>query len=114
MSDPKMNDAISRSAVLDALEAEKARLMEQNEGSWPFTGKILTRAVDAAHEFVKDLPAIDATPVVHARWIPIKLYGRDHAIKCSACNNCDNPSKVPGRYCWQCGARMDGEENAAD
>ena len=64
------------------------------------------------HECIKalsELPALDVAPVVHARWIPIKLYGVDHAIKCSACNNCDNPSKVPGRYCWQCGARMDGE-----
>lgn len=59
-------------------------------------------------EAINRIAALDA-PVVHARWIPIKLYGRDHAIKCSACNNCDNPSKVPGRYCWQCGARMDGE-----
>ena len=61
-------------------------------------------------------PVVDAAPVAHARWIPITLYGGEHAIKCSACNNCDNPSKVPGRYCWQCGAKMDakGEGNAEE
>ena len=57
-------DAISRSAVLDALETEKRRLMEQNEGSWPFTRQILIRAVDAVYEFVKALPALDVAPVV--------------------------------------------------
>ena len=106
-----MTDAISRSAVLDALEAEKARLMEQNEGSWPFTGKILTRAVDTVHEFVKDLPALDVAPVVHAHWI--KTSGSDgfvSTLRCSKCGNAENSTYIPGNFCWFCGARMDGEE----
>lgn len=109
----KMMDAISRSAVLDIIKEER-RFIESlretafdNEDRAHNTGE-LGCAIRIARK-IKDIPALDAAPVVHARWIPIKLYGGDHAIKCSACNNCDNPSKVPGRYCWQCGAQMDGE-----
>lgn len=91
------NDTISRSAVLKIMEND----LLLHESEVEIVEEICTR--------VRELPALDVAPVVHARWIPIKLYGVDHAIKCSACNNCDNPSKVPGRYCWQCGARMDGE-----
>ena len=92
------NDAISRSAVIDRI-AEF--LGPKGLDEW--------EVMVAIRDIIENAPALDVAPVVHARWIPIKLYGGDHAIKCSACNNCDNPSKVPGRYCWQCGARMDGE-----
>lgn len=89
------NDAISRRAVLEMTSTVAAH-GAKFEVIFP--------------DDVEQLPALDVAPVVHARWIPIKLYGEDHAIKCSACNNCDNPSKVPGRYCWQCGAKMDAKE----
>ena len=92
------NDAISRSAVIDRI-AEF--LGPKGLDEW--------EVMVAIRDIIENAHALDVAPVVHARWIPIKLYGGDHAIKCSACNNCDNPSKVPGRYCWQCGARMDGE-----
>lgn len=100
-----MDDSISRSRVLEALEAEKGRLMAQKGNSWPFTGEILTRAIDSVHEFIKGLPALDVAPVVHARWIGEKW--------CYQCTNCgsgapkDGGEKSP--YCPNCGARMDGE-----
>lgn len=94
------NDAISRSAVLKEIDWAIDLAMDDE----------MHHAMCTLGERFKELPALDVAPVVHARWIPIELYGGVHAIKCSACNNCDNPSKVPGRYCWQCGARMDGEE----
>ena len=94
-------DAISRSAVLKV--GNVRQVTEYDEAGYYTTYNAVPVIV------IEALPALDVAPVVHARWIPIKLYGGVHAIKCSACNNCDNPSKVPGRYCWQCGARMDGE-----
>ena len=60
---------------------------------------------DMSVELINELPALDLAPVVHARWITVKLAGKVHALKCSACNNCDNPSKVPGNYCWFCGGK---------
>ena len=62
-----MNYAISRSRVLEALEAEKARLMEQKDAGWPFTTEVLVRAVDTVIEFIKGLPALDVAPVVRCR-----------------------------------------------
>ena len=94
MNDSNATNAISRNAAIEAL----------NQHSYE-----TSRDYDKTVELLNELPALDVAPVVHARWIPITLYGKEHAIKCSACNNCDNPSKVPGRYCWQCGARMDGD-----
>lgn len=93
-----MNDAISMSDALDAVYNMDVSDCANAE-----------EAVGKIYQAIGNLPNLDVAPVVHARWIPIELYGGVHAIKCSACNNCDNPSKVPGRYCWQCGARMDGE-----
>lgn len=57
-------------------------------------------------------PTIDAVPVVHGHWIKV-LGGNGlvSTIRCSECDNCDNPSYIPGNYCWFCGAKMDGGED---
>lgn len=61
-----------------------------------------------------DAPTIDAVPVVHARWINHK---DEH--QCSACKEftvVDAYVWIQLRYdfCPYCGAKMDGDENAAD
>ncbi len=55
---------------------------------------------------IKDLPAVDAAPVVHGRWInQDSTYTK---YQCSACKE-KNFDGV-GRFCPNCGARMDKEE----
>ena len=89
MNDPKTTDAISRSAVLDAISKS---------------------TVIPCHEVVQaicELPALDVAPVVHARWIWVK----DH-WECSACRGSrfhDIALGCDASYCGRCGARMDGE-----
>lgn len=70
----------------------------------------LTKAMEG---LIDSLPTVDAVPVVHA--YPIFDYKRIYA-KCSNCMqytiryfvyNWDN-------YCSMCGAKMDGDRNAAD
>ena len=100
-----MTDAISRSAVLPAL-------VNHNDGylmycDWHDSVKECQSAIDS-------IPALDVAPVVHARWIVKRMAGNIIALQCSSCENYDNPSKVRGNFCWNCGARMDGEENEAD
>ena len=55
-------------------------------------------------------PAADVAPVVHGRW----LCGEDYMF-CSKCgmqwNYCDNDTQ-DFKYCPNCGAKMDGGEDA--
>lgn len=68
-----------------------------------------------------DLPAVDAVEVRHGRWIECEDATLDVYYKCSVCGNEwdiieGTPEDNNMKYCPECGARMDGEEehNAAD
>ena len=65
---------------------------------------------------IEDIPAVDATPVVHGRWVHTTKEDDDwggtfHRFTCSACDWSmgDNPDGW-GNYCPNCGAKMDLEE----
>lgn len=61
-------------------------------------------------ELISDAPTIDAKPVIYSRWAEVK----PHLIPLSnrytegyfICGNCSHVSKVKGRYCHYCGAKM--------
>lgn len=60
-------------------------------------------------------PAADVAPVVHGRWIEKSAPARKIYFECSHCGAQENKhTAIKGHYCWRCGARMDGEENATD
>lgn len=96
-----MTDAISRSAAVKALTHIAMQVSKDK-----------MRTVSRCVNEIEMLPALDVAPVVHARWIAIRMAGERVAIQCSACKNYDNPSKVRGNYCWNCGAKMDGDADA--
>ena len=52
------------------------------------------------------LPTVDAVPVVHGKW--------DRTTSDYECSNCQYPMDYITPYCPNCGARMDGDINAAD
>ena len=74
-----------------------------------------TAAIDAlkraaywqdAERKITELPAVDAAPVVHARWIDIPDKPYWDQKMCSVCGDyfcCQN------NYCPNCGAKMDEE-----
>lgn len=107
-------DAISRSAVLDIIKEER-RFIESlrettfdNEDRAHNTGE-LGCAIRLARK-IKDIPALDVAPVVHAHWI--KTLGSDgfvSTLRCSKFGNAENSTYIPGNFCWFCGAMMDGE-----
>ena len=50
------------------------------------------------------VPTVDAVPVVHAHYVK----GSNGEWYCSNCRRIDDKYSV-ARYCWNCGAKMDGE-----
>lgn len=94
-----MSELINRSALIDALSALD-----------PFVQDYIRSCVK---HIVVTAPAVDAVPVVHARWV----YGEDVDIQCSECgrdamSDWMKYTQVYSPYCPWCGAKMDG--GAAD
>ena len=96
-----MTDAISRSAVHIVINSQIFDTEYPSE-------------LDELERLINELPALDVAPVVHAWWI-LKHVGVGHYWECSACrtNPCIYVTENT-KFCPNCGARMDGEENAAD
>ena len=97
-----MDEYIDREAALDAIT--------------DLAGKVSTRsayeAVWKSARVLEKIPTADVAPVVHGRWAHL---GGDEWC-CSACGfvittegSWDKPTK---KYCEDCGARMDGDDDA--
>jgi hypothetical protein len=113
-----MTDAISRRRVLNALEAEKARLMGGKGCDWPFTGEILAKAVDTVIDFIKQLPALDVAPVVRCYECKYRCTQTCPMYHTEIClddldgfDSYDTDRTDDNGFC-HLGARMDGEEDA--
>ena len=94
-----MSDLISRTALLESYDI--AKMVEYDE-----TGCGVTR-IAIPVQAIKDAPAVDAVPVVHAKWV----FDRPYHYKCSACNNMWSSVAMVMSYCPNCGAKMDGGLN---
>lgn len=101
-----MTDTISRSMMIRAL-----------------TGNILFAEdeIDLIKEvidMIETAPALDVAPVVHARWIDMQEDDYTEGMwRCSNCCSdryfdCFLPSQMGVRYCPNCGAKMDGGDEA--
>lgn len=64
-------------------------------------------------ERLNRIPAVDAVEVRHGRWkrVDYEMVGHDYV-----CSECGEKNDRASRWCPDCGARMDGEEehNASD
>ncbi len=62
---------------------------------------------------VQKMPTVDAVPVRHGQWIERGYMGNDNwDYMCSVCGAGEvHTKRVEVRYCWNCGARMDGKGN---
>lgn len=73
--------------------------------------KALLAAYDAAHvgppggarKLMVEAPAVDAVPVMHGRWWDVG------SLSCR-CSECGCKAAAETKYCPNCGARMDEEE----
>lgn len=92
--------------LIDA-DALREVWLENGENEYIYDTNIFLNSID-------DAPTVDAVPVVHARWIVTRISGSVVMLQCSACKKFENPSKTLGNYCWNCGARMDGDTHGTD
>lgn len=72
---------------------------------------------EIALDLVEDAPTVDAVSAKHGHWNVKYAPSKDELtlIECSECGARQfvmNPKKE--RYCFNCGAKMDGDENAVD
>ena len=76
-----------------------------------------TIAVGICESHVKDMPTIDAAPVVHAKWeMDYSWHGH---CRCSNCHGTSVEAEWLNRYMWpycpNCGAQMNrGEDDETD
>lgn len=103
-----INDLISREALMQFLIRRDH--YDRENGSEEFIS-----GIETVLEYAESLPAVDAAPVVHGRWIPnireetraYPPYTYQNGFKCSLCGRVTRSDKEP--YC-HCGAKMDKEE----
>ena len=91
-----MSDLISRQAAIDAFHKE---LHESGEREYAI-------GFGGVEKILKDLPSVEAVPAVHGRLTKI---GEDFVYQCSVCQG---KMLFKGAYCKNCGAKMDGGEDA--
>ena len=80
-------------------------------GSAPLVGAC-TSDNEYLSDRLKKAPTIEATPVVHGRWIGKPICGNDNC-RCSECGSWHHihanlRGEVMQKYCPNCGAKMDG------
>lgn len=102
-----MDDAISRSAVLNRLETLRR--------NYTLKAGYHDAMTDAIGE-VRSASSLDVEPVVRGRWGEYETNPLAYSLSGFPCSVCGmHQDDIRGLYyCPNCGARMDGEENAAD
>ena len=112
-----MPEYIKREAVLRAVQGQRS----------PCRSPAQNRILDCLKAAVIRISAADVAPVVHGRWewfdeetgTPSTGYEREWGWRCSHCkeelpDDYDDPDDRPAfRFCYNCGAKMDGGDNDA-
>ena len=103
-------DYISREAALDRFTYEKGKIIPETIES----GEENTVSFKDVKSVLRSFPAADVALVVHGEWIE-----KDGDLYCSNCwyqipdcaGNATVISRVENRYCYFCGAKMDGGDS---
>lgn len=99
------NDLISRVAAIDALTDNNIKKNSDNV----YDGE-LHRTKRAAIRIIANMPAVDAEPIRHGRWIKMTESPEWDQKRCSVCGDI---SCCQRNYCPNCGTKMDGGNDDA-
>ena len=110
--------------LIDADKLHYVKMLVQNPNNGKHKHLVAVRA-----EEINKAPAVDAQPIIHARWLgfeqvapgewaehEVKLDERGRATESCRCSNCrewlvgSDEYDCNGRYCPNCGAKMDLKE----
>lgn len=101
----EMKEYIDRERLKEAFHADLQSLQSVDE----HTMSLILIEIDEA-------PAADVAPVRHERWIFDHMTGEwSYYSRCSECGHqeffANDSVEKRHKYCYSCGARMDGKEN---
>lgn len=105
-----MDEYIDREALIADIDEEieqdsKMYTREQNY--------YIEKGLRIARKDIQSAPAADVAEVKHGEWVavPSSDMATGKAYKCSECKKMRYGARLPP-YCQECGAKMDGKENA--
>lgn len=125
-----MDEFIKREAAIAIIEEKQKELCPVGRYGRGYVYGSDREKYDAWDEIVdalENIPAADVAPVVHAQWewfdeetgTPFTGYEREWGWRCSHCaeelpDDYDDPDDSPTfRFCYNCGAKMDGCDSDA-
>lgn len=104
-----MAEYIEREALQNLFNDVSTSLLSR--GELAKDAEHMVRAFLMVTEMIQDAPAADVAPVQHGRWIEKTAPAVHKYYECSKCGAHENKhTAIKGRYCWRCGAKMDGAE----
>lgn len=98
-----MSELIDRRAAVERIQTKLDEVYQYPKTEY---AEGYVNACNAVLKMLDSLPFTDAVPVVHGRWIV--HYGNWADVY--ECDQCHHESKDGGKYCSNCGARMDGKQ----
>lgn len=105
-----MAEYITREAAIAYIREQSEECQKAFEELGGESGIYADAYNDLAEDFYS-IPAADVAPVQHGRWIEKTAPAVHKYYECSNCGAHENKhTAIKGRYCWRCGAKMDGAE----
>lgn len=98
-----MDAMIYRAAAIEALSTPCDK--RYRHGVWE-------TCLDNIETAIRNIPAVDAGPVIHARWQGLSPFV--DSGECSHCRYSIPSDEFETPYCPLCGAKMDGERRDSE